>query len=182
MVEVRIVRDDGALVAAREQCTIYMKSLMGNRFEYHKDRAKTDAACLEPGVFTPGDVGWLDAEGYLYMSDRKIDMIISGGANIYPAEIEAVLVTHPAVHEAAVFGVPNEEFGEEVKAVVELIAEQSPTAELAAELVALCRAQLAGYKTPRSLEFRNSLPRAETGKLQKRLLRDPYWDGTARKI
>ena len=182
MVQVSIVRDDGSLAAPTEQGTIYMKNLMGTRFEYHKDPDKTKAAHLEPGVFTTGDVGWLDEEGYLYMSDRKIDMIISGGVNIYPAEIEAVLVAHPSVHEAAVFGVPNDEFGEEVKAVVELVAGADASAALADELVALCRTHLAGYKAPRSLEFRAALPRTETGKLQKRLLRDPYWEGTGRKI
>ena len=182
MVEVRIVRDDGSLAGPSEPGTIYMKNVMGTRFEYHKDPDKTKAAHLEPGVFTTGDVGWLDEAGYLYMSDRKIDMIISGGVNIYPAEIEAVLVAHPSVHEAAVFGVPNDEFGEEVKAVVELVAGQGASAQLADELVALCRTHLAGYKAPRTLEFRAALPRTETGKLQKRLLRDPYWEGTGRKI
>jgi long-chain acyl-CoA synthetase len=182
MVEVRIVKDDGTLAAANESGTIYMKNLMGTRFEYHKDPDKTKAAYLEPGVFTTGDIGYLDDEGYLYMSDRKIDMIISGGVNIYPAEIESVLVTHPQVHEAAVFGVPNDEFGEEVKAVVELVPGSTADGALAEELIALCRAHLAGYKTPRSVEFRDALPRTETGKLQKRLLRDPYWEGLGRKI
>ena len=182
MVEVRIVKDDGTLASANESGTIYMKNLMGTRFEYHKDPDKTKAAYLEPGVFTTGDIGYLDDEGYLYMSDRKIDMIISGGVNIYPAEIESVLVTHPQVHEAAVFGVPNDEFGEEVKAVVELVPGNIESDALAQELIALCRTHLAGYKTPRSVEFRGALPRTETGKLQKRLLRDPYWEGLGRKI
>ena len=116
------------------------------------------------------------------MSDRKIDMIISGGVNIYPAEIEGVLVSHPAVADAAVFGIPNEEFGEEVKAAVELLAGFAPSEELAAELKDHCRSHLAGYKAPRSFDFEEELPRHPTGKLYKRLLRDRYWEGRDRKI
>src|SRR5262249_17754558 len=120
LAEIIIVKDDGTLAGPNEPGQIYFRSRSGADFHYHKDPTKTEAAHREPGVGTLGDVGYLDDDGYLFMSDRKIDMIISGGVNIYPAEIESVLVTHPAVQDAAVFGIPNDEFGEEVKAAVEL--------------------------------------------------------------
>ncbi len=182
MVELRIVRDDGTPADVGESGQIYVRNLMGTDFEYHKEPGKTADVHLEPGVFTFGDIGYLDADGYLFMSDRKIDMIISGGVNIYPAEIEATLLGHPAVQDAAVFGIPDDEFGEAVKGAVELKPGQRPTEELAAELIGHCRAHLAGYKAPRSIDFVDALPRHETGKLYKRLLRDKYWEGTGRKI
>jgi long-chain acyl-CoA synthetase len=182
MAEIRIIRDDGTPADVGESGQIYVRNLMGNDFEYHKEPGKTAAAHLEPGVFTFGDIGYLDADGYLFMSDRKIDMIISGGVNIYPAEIEATLLTHPAVQDAAVFGIPNDEFGEEVKGAVELRLGNQASPELEAELIAHCRAHLARYKAPRSIDFVAELPRHETGKLYKRLLRDAYWAGTGRKI
>jgi long-chain acyl-CoA synthetase len=182
MVELRVVGSDGAAAATGEPGRIYVRSRMGNDFEYHREPKKTADAHLEPGVFTFGDIGYVDADGYLYLSDRAIDMIISGGVNIYPAEIEGVLVTHPAVQDAAVFGIPNDEFGEEVKAAIELRAGYAADAGLAAALIAHCRAHLAGYKVPRSVDFVDALPRHETGKLYKRLLRDRYWEGTGRKI
>ena len=116
------------------------------------------------------------------LSDRKIDMIISGGVNIYPAEIEGVLVTHAAVRDAAVFGIPNDEFGEEVKAAIELNDEYESSPELLADVLAMCRTKLAGYKVPRSIDVEAALPRQPTGKLYKRLLRDPYWEGVGRKL
>jgi long-chain acyl-CoA synthetase len=116
------------------------------------------------------------------MSDRKIDMIISGGVNIYPAEIEGVLATHPAVRDAAVFGIPNEEFGEEVKAAVELHEGVAVGDDLIGDLLRHCRDHLAGYKVPRSVDVVEALPRHPTGKLYKRLLRDPYWEGSGRTI
>src|SRR5206468_3606025 len=127
------------------------------------------------GWTTVGDVGYVDEDGYLFLTDRKAYMIISGGVNIYPQEIEDVLIGHPSVYDVAVFGVPNPEFGEEVKAVVqpESMADAGP--ELAAELIAFCRAHLAGYKCPRSIDFDPQLPRADTGKLYKRRLKDRYW-------
>jgi long-chain acyl-CoA synthetase len=182
MVEVRVVRDDGSLAAPGEPGRIYVKNRMGTDFQYHKEPEKTADAHLEPGVFTFGDIGYLDEEGYLFLSDRAIDMVISGGVNIYPAEIESVLITHPAIQDAAVFGIPNEEFGEEVKAAVALKDGYAPSEALAAELIRHCRAHLAGYKAPRSVDFHASLPRHETGKLYKRLLRDAYWQATGRKI
>ena len=133
-------------------------------------------------MFTFGDVGFLDAEGYLHLSDRKIDMIISGGVNIYPAEIEGVLAAHDAVRDVAVFGVPDDESGEQVKAAVELEDGNEPSDKLAAALLAHCREHLAGYKVPRSIDFEQALPRMPTGKLAKRVLRDRYWAGTGRRI
>tara|TARA_B100000315_G_scaffold220664_1_gene223532 strand:- start:684 stop:1694 length:1011 start_codon:yes stop_codon:yes gene_type:complete len=176
-VEVSIRDDDGNTVATGESGQIYVKNLMGSDFEYHNEPEKTASVHLERGTFTFGDIGYLDEDGYLYLSDRKIDMIISGGVNIYPAEIEAVLVGHPRIQDAAVFGIPNEEFGEEVKAAVLLTkpAGAADQAALADDIIAHCRAHLAGYKAPRSIDFETEFPRHETGKLYKRLLRDRYW-------
>jgi long-chain acyl-CoA synthetase len=181
-VEVLVVDEDGNRLGPGEEGSLYFRNLLGTDFEYHKDPEKTAAAHLEPGVFTLGDVGYLDGDGYLFMSDRKIDMIISGGVNIYPAEVEGVLVTHPAVADAAVFGIPDEEFGEQVKAAVELAPGFEPSEELASDLIAHARVHLAGYKAPRSVDFEDQLPRHPTGKLYKRLLRDRYWEGTGRRI
>jgi acyl-CoA synthetase (AMP-forming)/AMP-acid ligase II len=122
-------------------------------------------------------VGYLDDEGFLYLTDRKAFMIISGGVNIYPQEAENVLVSHPKVVDVAVFGVPNADFGEEVKAVVQPadMAEAGP--DLEQELIAYCRSRLADVKCPRTIDFRPELPRHPTGKLYKRLLKDEYWTG-----
>ena len=180
--ELMIMADDGHRCEAGEEGQIYFRNLLGSDFEYHKAPEKTAAAHLEPGVGTLGDVGYLDDDGYLFLSDRKIDMIISGGVNIYPAEIEAVLVDHPAVADAAVFGIPDEEMGEQVKAAVELVDGVGPSDELAAELIAHSRRHLAGYKAPKTVDFAERLPRQPTGKLYKRLLRDPYWEGSGRQI
>ena len=182
MVELMIVAEDGHRCVANEAGQIYFRNLMGSDFEYHKAPEKTAAAHLEPGVGTLGDIGYLDDDGYLFMSDRKIDMIISGGVNIYPAEIEAVLVAHPSVADAAVFGIPDDEMGEQVKAAVELIEGAVASDELAAELIAHVREHLAGYKAPKTVDFEDALPRHPTGKLYKRLLRDPYWEGAGRTI
>ncbi|MFM8946291.1 MAG: AMP-binding enzyme, partial [Actinomycetota bacterium] len=121
-------------------------------------------------------------EGYLWLSDRKIDMIISGGVNIYPAEIEGVLAAHPSVEDVAVIGVPDDEFGESVKALVQVAEGFAPTDDLVAELVAHCRGLLAGYKAPRSIDFVTHIPRTGTGKIQKQPLRAPYWAGRERRI
>jgi long-chain acyl-CoA synthetase len=133
-------------------------------------------------MFTLGDVGFIDADGYLYLSDRKIDMIISGGVNIYPAEIEGVLGGHPAVVDVAVFGVPDEEFGEAVKATVQLAEGTTWGPEVEASIVALARDKLAGYKVPRSFDVIDAMPRNAAGKLVKRQLRAPYWEGRGRSI
>ncbi len=146
-------------------------------FEYHNDKAKTDQARhpKHPGWNTLGDVGYLDEEGYLYLTDRKAFMIISGGVNIYPQAIEDALVTHPKVGDVAVFGVPDAEMGEAVKAVIEPAPGHAPTEVLAAELMAHARSKLAHYMAPRSIDFIEVMPRLPTGKLYKRVLRDAYW-------
>jgi len=178
--ELLIIGDDGTPLGANEVGQIYMRSLTGNDFEYLGDEEKTKGAHLEPGVFSFGDIGYVDDDGYLFLSDRKIDMIISGGVNIYPAEIESLIVTHPQVADVGVFGVPNDEFGEEVKAAVELLP-GSDAATVEVELRNLCRDKLAGYMCPRSFDF-GDLPRTATGKLPKRELRAKYWEGTGRSI
>jgi long-chain acyl-CoA synthetase len=179
--ELIVVGDDDRLCPPGEPGQVYVRSLMAADFEYHGDRDKTAAVHREPGVFSMGDVGYLDAEGYLHLVDRRIDLIISGGVNIYPAEIERVLGDDPRVADAAVFGIPDEEFGEQVMAVVEPAPGIAAGDALREELLALCRSRLAGFKVPRRLEFA-ALPRTETGKLSKRPLRDPYWAASGRRI
>ena len=181
-VEVIVVDDDQQRVPPGSEGTLYFRNKMGTDFTYHNDEGKTAAAHLEPGVFTTGDVGYLDADGYLWLSDRKIDMIISGGVNIYPAEIEGVLAVHPAVEDVAVIGVPDEEFGESVKALVQVKEGVLADDSLASSLVAHCRELLAGYKAPRSVDFVGHIPRTGTGKIQKAPLRAPYWEGHRRRI
>ncbi|SFN60086.1 long-chain acyl-CoA synthetase [Actinomadura madurae] len=180
--EVHVLREDGEPAAPGERGQIYFRYTSGDDVEYWGDEEKTRSVHREDGLFTTGDVGYLDEDGYLFLSDRVIDMIISGGVNIYPAEIEGVLITHPAVRDVAVFGVPDEEFGEQVKAAVELGDGAAPSDGLAAELIAHVRASLAGYKAPRSIDFVDRMPRTPTGKLYKRLLRDPYWKDEKQKI
>ena len=121
-----------------------------------------------------GDIGYVDDDGFLYLTDRKEFMIISGGVNVYPREAEDVLILHPAVQDVAVFGVPHPEFGEEVKAAVQLVETATPTAELAEELIAFSRDRLAAFKCPRSVDFLDQLPRTPAGKLRKSELRDGY--------
>jgi fatty-acyl-CoA synthase len=153
----------------------------GFTFEYHRDEEKTRDAHDGRGWSTLGDVGHLDDDGYLYLTDRQAFMIIAGGVNIYPREIEDVLVVHPLVADAAVIGVPNDDLGEEVKAVVQLLDPERAGPDMEAELLAFCRERLAAFKCPRSIDFDPNLPRQDTGKLYKRLLRDRYWgDRTSR--
>ncbi len=178
--EIRIYDDDGNVLGPGKIGTVYM-ALGSQEFEYHGDKQKTQANRRD-GFFTVGDVGELDDAGYLFLRDRKIDMIISGGANIYPAEIESVLLTHPKVGDAAAFGIPHEDWGEEVKAVIEPAAGVEPGPALADEILAFCRDRLAKYKTPKSIDFIAEMPRDPNGKLYKRKLRDPYWAGRDRKI
>ena len=150
-------------------------------FAYHNDPAKTRAAQhpAHDNWMSLGDVGYVDADGYLYLTDRKAFMIISGGVNIYPQAIEDALILHPKVGDVAVFGVPHEEMGEAVKAVIEPAPGVEPTEELAAELLAFARDHLAHYMAPRSVDFIEEMPRLPTGKLYKRLLKDRYWSGRA---
>lgn len=148
----------------------------GYPFEYHNDPEKTRSSRTSRGWSTMGDIGYLDKDGFLYLTDRRADMIISGGVNIYPQEAENVLVTHPKVSDAAVFGVPNPDFGEEVKAVIQPrdMAEAGPA--LAEELMAFCQERLSKIKCPRSIDFEKELPRTPTGKLLKRILKERYKD------
>jgi acyl-CoA synthetase (AMP-forming)/AMP-acid ligase II len=176
--QVKIVDDEDNELPAGEIGTVYFAN--GLPFEYHNDPAKTRSATNSKGWTTLGDVGYLDAEGYLYLTDRKAYMIISGGVNIYPQEAEDVLITHPKVADVAVFGVPNEEFGEEVKAVVQPVSWADVSEEFAQELLAYCRARLSHIKCPRSIDFERELPRHPTGKLYKRLLKDRYWPVSTR--
>jgi acyl-CoA synthetase (AMP-forming)/AMP-acid ligase II len=150
----------------------------GSAFEYHNDPEKTARSRNTRGWTTIGDIGFVDADGYLYLSDRRDNVIVSGGVNIYPQEAENLLVTHPKVADAAVFGVPNAEFGEEVKAVVQPLPEITGDTALERELLAFCRDNLAHYKCPKSIDFDPELPRHPTGKLYKRLIRDRYWPKT----
>ncbi len=149
---------------------------MASPLEYFQDPDKTTETRSPDGpMATVRDVGYLDAEGYLYLTDRATFMIISGGVNVYPQECENLLITYPKVADGAVFGVPNEDMGEEVQAVIQPTPGVEPGPALAAELIAFCRAQLAGVKCPRSADFGIELPRLPTGKLYKRLPRDRYW-------
>jgi acyl-CoA synthetase (AMP-forming)/AMP-acid ligase II len=177
--EVHICSDEGAELPAGEPGTIFLGG--GGEFEYFKDTDKTQDSRHLQGWTTLGDVGYLDEDGYLYLTDRKHFMIISGGVNVYPQEAENVLINHAAVIDVAVFGVPNEEFGEEVKAVVQPRDMADATPELAIELMDYCRDQLSHVKCPRSVDFRAELPRHPTGKLYKRLLKDEYWAKAAGK-
>ncbi len=178
--EVHVLGEHGEELPAGETGTVYFGG--GESFEYHNDPEKTAASRTASGWSTLGDVGYLDDEGFLFLTDRKAYMIISGGVNIYPQEAENVLVTHPRVADVAVFGVPNEEFGEEVKAAVQLLDPDEAGPELAEELLAWCRERLAHVKCPRSIDFERELPRHPTGKLYKRLLRDRYWKGHESRI
>jgi long-chain acyl-CoA synthetase len=170
---VLILDEQGNPCPVHQPGTIFLKVLRGAEFEYHGDPEKTQRS-RRGEHFTLGDVGYLDEDGYLFLTDRSAHLIISGGVNIYPAEVEAVLLQHPAVHDAGVIGVPNEEWGEEVKAVIELSPGRKGDAALAAELLAFCRERLAHYKCPRTLDFVDMLPRHDNGKLYKHKLREQY--------
>ncbi|MFG2000850.1 acyl-CoA synthetase [Spirillospora sp. NPDC048911] len=173
--EIHVCDEEGNELPAGTSGTLYFGG--GPTFEYHGDTAKT-VASRDPwghGWTTLGDVGHVDADGFLYLTDRRSYMIISGGVNIYPQETENVLAVHPKVADVAVFGVPDPEMGEAVKAVVQPLSMDDAGPELEAELIAYCRDHLAHYRCPRSVDFRAELPRHPTGKLYKRLLKDEYW-------
>ena len=176
---VRVIDDEGNEVGAGEVGEIAAGSASGsNDFTYHRDEAKRRAAERD-GLFAPGDIGYFDDQGFLYLCDRKIDMIISGGVNIYPAAIEAELHRIDAVADCAVFGIPDDEFGESVHAVVQLQPGQSITEE---EVKTFLRGRIGSYQIPRRVEFRDDLPREDSGKIFKRKLRDPHWEGAGRAI
>ncbi len=178
--EIRVLDRARQEVAPGQQGLVYMK--MGtSSFSYHADEEKT-AAARAGDMFTVGDIGHLDEDGYLFLCDRGSDVIISGGVNIYPAEIEAELSCHPAVADAAVFGIPHDDWGEEVKAVVEPVAGAQPGPGLTGELLAFLGGRVARFKLPRTIDYVAELPRDPNGKLYKRRLRDPYWAGRERVI
>ena len=182
--EVHIVDDaTGEEVTAGDEGVVYFSG--GNTFEYHLDTEKTDNSRLPNGWSTIGDIGRVDDDGFLYLTDRKAYMIISGGVNVYPQEAENLLTMHPAVLDVAVIGVPDDDLGEVPKAVVQPmdmpVGDEAATA-LERDLIDYCRASLASVKCPRTVDFRSELPRDETGKLYKRHLRDEYWQGHARRI
>jgi long-chain acyl-CoA synthetase len=170
-----IVGPDGAELPVGEEGVVYFEG--GRPFEYHNNPGALDSMTNERGWRTLGDIGRLDADGYLYLTDRSADMIISGGVNIYPREAENALAGHPSVADVAVLGVPDAEMGESVKAVVELAAGFSAGPALEKELIDYCQSQLATYKCPRTVDFVDALPRDPNGKLYKRLLKEKYWEG-----
>lgn len=180
MAPVHVLDEDGRELAVGESGELYFEG--GPDFEYFKDPAKTASVCNDRGWRSLGDMGYVDRDGYLYLTDRSTYTIVSGGVNIYPQEAENLLVMHPKLVDAAVFGVPNEEFGEEVKAVVQPADGVVAGPELEAELIDYCRAHLAGYKCPRSVEFDAELPRDPNGKLYKRRIRERYWQGRVSRI
>jgi len=177
----RILDDDGREVSAGATGTIYFRAPDVGRFEYFKAPEKTDGS-YRGDWFTLGDMGYVDDEGFLFLTGRSAETIISGGVNIYPQEIDAILLQHPAVLDVCSVGVPNEEWGEEVKSVVQARSEVAVDAMLAAELLEFARARLPGFKTPRSIDFVAELPRLPSGKIQRRLVREPYWKGRDRQI
>jgi long-chain acyl-CoA synthetase len=181
--EVLAVDDAGNRLPPGKVGTLFCRHTSGMAsFEYHGAPEKTAEAYLEPGAFTTGDVGRVDADGYVYLTDRRSNMIVSGGVNVYPAEVEQALLEHPAIADVGVFGVPDDEWGETVKAAVELVEGMAPSPELEAEILAFARERLARYKVPRSIDFAERLPRHPTGKLHIRLLRDRYWRDVGRAI
>ncbi|KOF54230.1 acyl-CoA synthetase [Achromobacter sp. DMS1] len=175
---VHIVDGEGRPLPPRQQGVIYFEG--GSKFEYHNDPVKTRSAYNEKGWGTYGDIGYLDEDGYLYLTDRLANTIVSGGVNIYPQEAENILSGHPAVRDVAVVGVPDADYGESVKAVVELIDPSQAGPALESELIAYCKARISAVKSPKSVDFVPSLPRTETGKLLKREVRDRYWSGASR--
>ena len=173
--ELHILDDEGNELPSGEPGGIYFGGETATSFEYHNDQEKTQSAISKQGYSTLGDIGYVDDEGYLYLTDRKAFMIISGGVNIYPKETEDALIMHPKVADVAVFGVPHPEMGEEVKAVVQPANMSDIGEDLEAELIAFCKEKISSVKCPKSVDFEEELPRHPTGKLYKRLLKDRYW-------
>jgi long-chain acyl-CoA synthetase len=179
--DLHILDDDMNPLPMGQPGTIWFKT--ATAFEYHNDPQKTEESTSPDGTMTTvGDVGYVDEDNFLYLTDRKTFMIISGGVNIYPQETEDLLITHPKVFDAAVIGVPNDDLGEEVKAIVQVMPGVEPGDALTDELLAFCREHLSRQKVPRTIDYEDELPRLPTGKLYKRLLRDRYWADGANKI
>jgi acyl-CoA synthetase (AMP-forming)/AMP-acid ligase II len=168
-----ILDENGAELATGEIGLVYFRDALGHGIVYHNDPEKTSAAHIAPGVFTLGEMGYVDEEGYLFITDRVSDMIVSGGVNIYPAEAEQMLIRHPGVGDVAIIGVPNAEMGEELKALIIPVDPANPPP--VTELAQFCRAELAGYKCPRSYEFVSDVGRNIMGKVNKKALRQRYW-------
>jgi long-chain acyl-CoA synthetase len=178
---VHILDDTGTPLPPGQVGTVYFAAPSVGRFEYFHAPEKT-AAAYRGDAFTMGDLGYFDEDGFLFLTGRSAEVIISGGVNVYPAEIDDVLLEHPAVGDVATVGVPNDEWGEEVKAVVQLKPEFAASSTLTSELLAHARTRLAGFKCPRSIDFTDDLPRLPTGKIVRRLVRDRYWQERGRKI
>ena len=177
----KILDDEGNPVPKGTSGTLYFKVSPLAPFEYYKDPAKT-AAAHRDGYFTLGDVGYFDEDDYLFLTGRNAETIISGGVNIYPQEIDNEIIKHPAVEDSCCIGAPNEEWGEEVKAVITLNPGFSPSEDLGKEIIAFARQHLAGYKVPKTVDFVDELPRSPAGKIQRGKVRKPYWAGRAREI
>ncbi|MCC6787354.1 MAG: AMP-binding protein, partial [Hyphomonadaceae bacterium] len=177
---IKIVDEAGRTLPAGTPGRIFMTN--GRRFAYHNDPDKTASIHDDEGYASLGDVGYLDADGYLYLTDRETHMIISGGVNIYPQEAENILSAHPAIQDVAVIGVPHPELGEEVKAIVLPFEQPLDVAALGDDIIKFCRERLSPIKCPRSVDFVSELPRNDLGKLQKRLLKDRYWQGRDSRI
>jgi acyl-CoA synthetase (AMP-forming)/AMP-acid ligase II len=172
--ETVVLDDDDQPVGPGVEGRLYFRDATGRGVVYHNDPEKSRAAHVAPGVFTLGEIGYVDADGYVYITDRFSDMVVSGGVNIYPAEAEQVLISHPAVSDVACIGVPDAEMGERLHAlVVPADPARPPDAD---EVVTWCRARLAHYKCPRSVEYVDSVGRTAMGKVNKRQLRAPYWE------
>ena len=158
-----------------------MRAPETGRFHYYKDDSKTSSS-YRGDYFTLGDMGYFDEDGYLFLTGRTAELIISGGVNIYPQEVDSALMQHPAVHEVCTIGVPNDEWGEEAKSVIQLTSEITPSQQLMNDLMTFARKNIAGYKCPRSIDFADELPRLPTGKIQRRLVREPYWADRGKSI
>lgn len=177
----KIMDDEGNDVPVGEIGTIYMRAPDSGRFEYYKDNSKTSSS-YRGDYFTLGDMGYFDTDGYLFLTGRTAELIISGGVNIYPQEVDSAMMQHPAVQDVCTIGVPNEEWGEEVKSVVQLKSDVAASEELAEELIAFTRQHVANYKSPKTVDFVADLPRLPTGKIQRRIVREPYWAGHEKSI
>jgi long-chain acyl-CoA synthetase len=171
--QVKIADENGNELPRTEIGTVFLRAPDAGRFEYFKAKDKTDSA-YRGDYYTLGDVGYMDEEGFLFLTDRSVDLIITGGVNVYPNEVDAVLLAHPMVADSATIGIPSEEWGEEVKSVVELVAGVEPSRHVEAELIEFARDRLAHFKCPKTIDFVDTLPRQDNGKIYRRVLRDRY--------